>query len=172
MIYFHSFTYFSSFIFHLFLLQSLWFLSPYYLCFFVLLLVTLGVKLGFFYVFSVSWGRILLLQTSLLELLCCIPYVWVIIVMFSLSFISRCFLISLWLLQWSIGYLVTYCLASMCLFFIYLFIFVFFFFFLTTGTTLFICFTLQYCIGFAIYPHESATGMCLFFRVYCPVIDL
>ena len=40
------------------------------------------------------------------------------VVVFSLSFVSRYFLFPLWFLQWSLGYLVTYCLTSTCLCFL------------------------------------------------------
>ena len=98
-----------SFLFHLFLLCCLWFISFLYLVFVVvvLFLVALSVRLGCLFVSLIPWSRLLLL--------------WVV---FSLSFVSRYFLLPLWFLQWSLGYSEAYCLASMCLCF-YSFLFFF-----------------------------------------------
>ena len=90
--------------------------------FFVLLsLIALGVRLGcLFEMFLVSWGRIVLLWNSLLELPLLHP-----IVFGSSCFHCRLFLdiflFPLWFLQWSLGCLVVYCLASICFYFFYRF---------------------------------------------------
>ena len=86
------------FLFHLFLLSS-YNIFPStnfgFFLFIILFPIVVGVKLGcLFNVFLVYWGRIVFLCTSLLGLLLLHPIgFWV--VMFSLSFVSRNFFISL-----------------------------------------------------------------------------
>ena len=115
-----SFLLFSSFLFHLFLLWSLWFLTFYlgFVC--SSFSGCFRCKVRLFEIFLVSWGKIVLLYISLLALLLLHP----------VGFGSSCFRchlslgifwFPLWFLQLSIDYLVTYCLASMCLCFLQFF---------------------------------------------------
>ena len=71
-------------------------------------------------IFFVSWSRIVLLYTSLLELLLLHPMVVGSSYVHCLLFLGF-FLFPLWFLQWSLGCLVTYHLAYMCLCFLQFF---------------------------------------------------
>ena len=84
--------------------------------FFVLLsLIALGVRLGcLFEIVLVSWGRIALLSTSLLELLLLHPLGFG-LSCFHCHLFLGIFWLPLWFLQWSLGYLVAHCLAFMYL---------------------------------------------------------
>ena len=102
---------------HLFLLWFLWFLGSTNFGFcFSSFLSCFSYTINFFDMFLVSWGKLVLLYTSPFEmlLLCPIGFGSALSFDISLSFVSKfCFFFPLWFIQWSIGWLVAYHLASM-----------------------------------------------------------